>query len=321
MREAAALQGARNESAADALVVWRLTDAKPGHESQSLGLVEALAERVETETHTLPAPGVVASLGCLCTGRFPLAVSYPDPDLIIGAGHGTHLGLLAARRARGGRAIVLMTPSLPRGLFDLCLIPEHDQPPASADIIVTRGALNRVRPRPRARQGPGLILLGGPSKHFAWRDDDVIRQIARLLQGEAATSWTLTTSRRTPPALVVRLLGMRDEKLEVILYEETSPDWIAEQLGRAACVWVSEDSASMVYEALSSGAAVGLITLPRSRPSRLSRGLDDLVGNGWLTRFDDWQTGRALSPPPAPLNEAARCADAILSRWPELASR
>ncbi len=321
MRESASLQGAQIEPAADALVVWRLTDGKPGHESQSLGLVEALADRVETESRTLRAPGVMASLGRLCTGGFPLAASYPDPDLVIGAGHDTHLGLLAARRARGGRAIVIMTPTLPRRCFDLCLIPEHDQPPASDDIIVTRGALNRIRPHPRAQQGPGLILVGGPSRHFAWRDDDVIQQIAQLLQTEAATPWTLTTSRRTPPALAERLLGMRDKGLWVTLFEETSAEWIAEQLGRAGSVWVSEDSASMVYEALTSGAAVGLLTLQRSHPSRLSQGLDNLVRSGWLTRFDDWKKGHALSPPPTPLNEAARCADAILSRWPELTSR
>ncbi len=321
MREAASPQGAQIEPAADALVVWRLTDGKPGHESQSLGLVEALADRVETETRTLSAPGMMASLGCLCTARLPLAASYPDPDLIIGAGHDTHLGLLAARRARGGRAIVLMTPTLPRRCFDLCIIPEHDQPPASDDIIVTRGALNRIRPRRRAQQGPGLILVGGPSRHFAWRDDDVIRQIAQLLQSEAATPWTLTTSRRTPPALAERLLEMQDRRFGVVLFEDTSPDWIAMQLGRAGCVWVSEDSASMVYEALTSGAPVGLLTLQRSHPSRLSQGLDNLVRSGWLGRFDDWQKGRPLTPPPAPLNEAARCADAILSRWPELASR
>ena len=321
MREAAALQGAQIEPAANALVVWRLTDGKPGHESQSLGLVEAFADRVETEMRTLRAPGVMASLGCLCTGGFPLAASHPDPDLIIGAGHATHLGLVAARRARGGRAIVLMTPTLPRRCFDLCLIPEHDQPPASDDIIVTRGALNRIRPRKRAQQDLGLILVGGPSRHFAWRDDDVIQQIAQLLQAEAATPWTLTTSRRTPPALAERLLGMGDKRLRVLPFEETSAGWIAEQLDRAGSVWVSEDSASMVYEALTSGAAVGLLTLQRSRPSRLSKGLDNLARSGWLTRFEDWQKGNALTPPPTPLNEAARCAAAILSRWPELTSR
>ena len=72
--------------------------------------------------------------------------TLPTPDLLLGAGHHTHLSLLAARRIRGGKVVVLMRPSLPPGLFDLCLIPEHDAPPARPNVLATRGALNRIQP-------------------------------------------------------------------------------------------------------------------------------------------------------------------------------
>ena len=37
------------------LVVWLVTDGKPGHENQSRGLAEALARATPTEIHLYPA--------------------------------------------------------------------------------------------------------------------------------------------------------------------------------------------------------------------------------------------------------------------------
>ncbi|MDQ2694705.1 MAG: mitochondrial fission ELM1 family protein, partial [Pseudomonadota bacterium] len=114
--------------AAAARVIWRFSDGRPGHDNQSLGLAEALARLMPVQVFTLaPLPPLPALAGLL-TGRAPAALRLPAPDLILGAGHRTHLSLLAARRSRGGRAVVLMSPSLPLRWFDLCLIPEHDDP-------------------------------------------------------------------------------------------------------------------------------------------------------------------------------------------------
>jgi len=82
------------------LTVWIVSDGKPGHVNQSLGLAEALARATTTETHRLPAlPAWRAWLALLL--KHAPGTSLPSPDLIVGAGHATHLTLLAARRARG----------------------------------------------------------------------------------------------------------------------------------------------------------------------------------------------------------------------------
>ena len=89
-------------------VVWRFSDGKSGHDNQSLGLVDALQRRTRIHSYDIPVqPG--AALDWLI-GRFPAGSLLPDPWLIIGAGHATHLPMLAARRARGGRTAVLMRP-------------------------------------------------------------------------------------------------------------------------------------------------------------------------------------------------------------------
>ena len=82
----------------------------------------------------------------------------------LGFGHATHLHLLAAQRAYGGKTIVLMQPSLPAKLFDLCLIPEHDQYQGNAEYLQTRGVLNPIQPEGEHASNQALIMIGGPSK-------------------------------------------------------------------------------------------------------------------------------------------------------------
>ncbi|HRD50125.1 MAG TPA: mitochondrial fission ELM1 family protein [Candidatus Contendobacter sp.] len=297
------------------LVVWRLSDGKAGHDSQSHGLINALAALRPVNCVTLaPLPWPTALSTLLCR-RWPEAGALPAPDLLIGAGHRTHLSLLAARCACGGRIIVLMRPSLPLRLFDLCLIPEHDAPPIRPNVLATRGALNRILPSATLNPDQGLILIGGPSAHFGWNDANVCRQIAAITTADPAIHWTLTTSRRTPSSFLEALAGVSSPKLTVVPVAQTGPDWLPAQLARAGQAWVSADSVSMVYEALSAGAAVGVLAAPQQHVSRISRGLDRLADDGWVTLFTDWQRNRQLRRPAQPFNEAERCARRIVERW------
>ncbi|MDX5411056.1 MAG: mitochondrial fission ELM1 family protein, partial [Thauera sp.] len=127
------------------LIVWRFTDGKPGHENQTAGLVQALQAYRPVEVHDIRAPNGLAAAAAWTVWWFPWGDTLPDPDLLLGAGHATHMPLLAARRARGGRAVVLMRPSLPGNWFDLCAIPQHDAPHPAEHVFITQGVLNRVR--------------------------------------------------------------------------------------------------------------------------------------------------------------------------------
>ncbi len=319
MPEGSQSPGAKKERGPRRLVIWRFADGKSGHDNQSFGLAEALAEQLECEILTLSPLSAPKALACLVAGRGFSDLS-PDPDLILGAGHATHLSMLAARRSRGGRAVVLMTPTLPRRLFDLCLIPEHDQIKEDPGTVVTRGALNRVRPGSKLANY-GLILVGGPSRHFAWHDEAVLQQIRSIIERDAGTRWTLTTSRRTPGEFSRKLLALESTNVSVKPVTQTPSGWLVQELGRASKVWVTEESASMVYEALSGGAAVGLLSLEAKRPNRVSRGIDRLVTAGTVVRFENWFQGNDLEAPKSALSEAQRCAAVIIARWPDLAVR
>jgi mitochondrial fission protein ELM1 len=291
------------------LVVWLVTDGKPGHENQSRGLAEALALATATEIHTLPALPPWRALKARLLKSFP-GNPLPKPDLILGAGHATHLTLLAARRACGGRAVVLMKPSLPRRWFDLCILPQHDGVKPDAHTLLTEGAINRVRPEHERDANRGLLLIGGVSNHFEWDSDAVQVQIKSILARSPDIHWKLTTSRRTPADFLAQLPGAPN--LEVVPHTATPPDWLPAQLARSSVVWVTPDSASMVYEALTAGAEVGVFDLPVNPKSRIGWAIAHLADGQRITRFVNWCAHGKLLPNLHPLAEADRCAKWIL---------
>lgn len=298
------------------MVVWAFTDGKPGHENQTRGLIAALTARVPVDVRWIKVPPYSSVLTNLMTKRFLPGAALPSPDYLIGAGHRTHLPMIAARRARGGKSIVLMKPSLPRVWFDLCVIPEHDNV-SGGNVLTTRGAINVVQPGRKSEQ-TGLFLIGGPSRHHGWREKEIVVQIEEIVRRAPGLQWTLTTSRRTPPSTTRRLRELSAKNFKVVPFADTGPQWLPEQLASTTLAWVTEDSVSMVYEALTAGCATGLLAVPARRRGRrkLEQGLASLTQDNLVTRFADWQAGAVVAAPAKPFNEAGRVADWIVDRWP-----
>jgi mitochondrial fission protein ELM1 len=294
------------------LHVWLLGDGKPGHENQSLGLAEALGRQTRCEIHRISLTGCRALIGRL-KSACAASADLPRPDLIIAAGHATHPSLLWLARKHRARGVVLMRPSLPLSWFDLCIAPTHDFPntPTRQNLILTRGALNRVPP-PDSRQKSGkLILIGGPSKTHGWDSAALLKMLASATD---RGGWELTDSRRTPFGFLDQA---RDQLPGVTFHShrETPPDWLPEKLRQAKEVWVTEDSVSMIYEALTSGARVGLLPVPRFKmSSRVISGLEKLANEGFLTPYAAWSQSMKLAAPPEILREADRCALEIISK-------
>lgn len=245
-------------------------------------------------------------------GRFPAGAALPAPDLLLGAGHATHFPLLAARRAYGGKAVLLMRPSLPLSWFDLCVIPQHDHPPPRNNVIAIRGVLNDVQPASNGAPERGLMLIGGVSSHYRWDDAKVARAVMQIAAATPQVAWQLTTSRRTPASFAAALPQPLPPNLTLIPHTQTGPGWLEQALHVVGQVWVSEDSVSMLYEALTAGAGVGLLRLDDPRDSRVRRGVEQLIADGWVTPFESWQAGAELPRPPQAFNEAERIARYLL---------
>lgn len=295
------------------LTIWRFTDGKRGHENQTLGLVEALCRLTPCEVKTLTITKGWSSLFDWLFKRFPAGYTLPKPDLIIGAGHATHWPMLAARRAHGGKIAVLMKPSLPLAWFDQVIAPEHDDLTETPNRLQTKGPINRIRPGHHDER-TGLMLIGGPSSEYGWNETALLKQIHLIALHQPEITWHLTTSRRTPAGFMANVEKLGLPNLHAADHNKISQNWLPEHLAQSAQVWVTPDSASMVYEALTSGAAVGCLELPFLKPGRVARGLQNLVRENRVTEFPEWERSGILKPNTQALNEAERCAKTLL-QW------
>ena len=110
-----------------------------------------------------------------------------------------------------GQSVVLMQPTLPLGLFDLCVI-EHDAPAAGECGADPRGVESD-----RARAG--CIFTGGPVSDWraiqtSWMGyGSVVGRSSRVLAADPLVHWTLTTSRRTPQACAATVCAGSSESV------------------------------------------------------------------------------------------------------------
>ena len=296
------------------VILWQICDGKRGHLGQSTGLIEALRRRAPLALYQVTAASPGQSLASCLTGKTPWAGALPAPRVAVGAGHATHAALLAVGRVYRARTVVLMRPSLPLGWFDYCLVPAHDEPPARDNVIVTTGAVNAMQATRDHSPEHGLILVGGPSRHYQVDTPALLARLRQLLARASPRYWTLSNSPRTPAQLRRELAGLQSARVEVVSWNNCGPGWLAGALARAGDVWVTEDSVSMIYEALSCGCRVGLLPLPRNAATRLHRATDRLLEDGFVCAYNDRDTGAALHAPPRVLAEADRCAALLLEQ-------
>ena len=277
-------------------VVWRYCDGKAGHERQTAGLLEALGALRPLDIHVLR------------DGKRP---STRRPDLAVGAGSACAWRMLLSPGLGRALRVYLMNPPLPRRLFDLCLVPRHDEVTVQPGVILTDGVLNDLRPATGPRTGPLLILVGGPSKHHRWDEAGLLAQVAAVLAGTPNTPVVISDSRRTPASTSAALQGFAGDRVNVVRHADVPPDWLPLTLASATGAWVSADSVSMLFEALTAGCAVGVLEVPGLREDRINRIAAALAARGMVTLFSAWQASGQLAPPREPLAEAARCAALI----------
>jgi mitochondrial fission protein ELM1 len=300
------------------LRIWRFTDGRPGHEKQTAGLLQGFRECLPHDAGT-DAEIDVRDIA-LADYAHDWSALWRDPgeapDLLIGAGRRTHLPMARTRWHLGSRAIVLMKPSLPSFCYDLALVPEHDSTWSERKVLRTLGMLGPRESGTKASDR-GVILLGGMNDHFHWRDAEIAEAVANIVRQSPDVHWQISDSPRSSEglvgAVVAALAGA--PKARVLRYTDNPPDWLTQALANASQVWVSADSASMLYEALSSGGHVGVIELTsKRRRNKLLAGIDALRRQ---RRVGLSSAGALLDQglEPEPLQEHRRCAEWILARW------
>ena len=257
-------------------VIWRVIDGKVGHEKQTLALVDNLKSLTKCKVFDISIQNLKNPFLAIIFKKINLDKTLPKPDIAIGAGHKTHFYLLAIKRCFEAKIVVIMRPSLTCKLFDLCVIPKHDDVKKRNNIIFTQAPLLNFNVNMKKKDNEGLFLIGGPSRHYKWDINFVLNQIKKISTQCKVKRFFLTTSRRTPLNFVSELYKLKLNNIEVYEYSKVGDNWLDRKIVKVKKIWVTNDSHSMIMEAIVSGAQVDIINLKTKKKSKLSNEINKM---------------------------------------------
>jgi mitochondrial fission protein ELM1 len=243
------------------LNIWCILDGKRGHEKQIEDLVFFINKKIKTNITKIKKIGFLDTILNFLRIRNDTCKYFPLPDLIIAAGHQTHLDALQKKYKYGGKVILLMKPTLPTILFDLIIAPLHDKFFYQKNIYLTNGPLNKIINKKKQKKNKGLILIGGPSKNFDWSSRKIEDEILQIIKNNRQLKLTLGTSRRTPDHFISKLYGEVSKHVDIKMHNNVSSNWLEMEVEKSEFSWVTQDSISMLYDLLNSGSKVTCISL------------------------------------------------------------
>ncbi len=309
-------------------------DGRQGHEKQTRGLIQALSRLAEVSVADFRVPGDSRAFrvrwrllwALTLGGRLPAGTEQlfgragEGADLVLGTGSAAHAPMLLFRAARGGRAVTCMTPDFPFSrAMDLCIVPGHDRPRMADNVFVTLGPPNTAPALGAHDPARGLVLVGGvDEKSHSWDSRATADRVAELIRSAPGIEWTVSTSPRTPADMLPMLAGAcgGHPNARFAPFSETPRGWVERAYGESGRCWVTADSVSMVYEALTAGCRVGVLPVRWKDPrGKIPRALAPLFEQGLALT---WEERARMDEPgfsPPVLDEAGRAAREILRRW------
>jgi len=313
-----------------------LDDGKPGHLNQSLAVAEIIQEyRRDTRSpghqdtsykvvdvhfknktlRNLLNIGSVFSCqccqGCMQCLKFCLRKdSYEKligayADVVISCGASTEGVNLLLSRELNAKKVIIMKPSV-AGIkrFNLVIAPKHDRAEAGKNLIVTKGAPNRITDERLKNDSTALakriksskplkigIFIGGDNPEFRLTPAitnelvDAASELAEDLDAEIL----VTTSRRTPKeaeAILKKRLGENSRcKLLIIANENNVDEAVGGILGLSRIAIVSCESISMISEALAAPNHMVIFELEKKKetPSKHELFLRNILKDGYAT--------------------------------------
>ncbi len=292
---------------------WILSEPFAGLLSQGIGLAEAagLAPEVREIAARVPWKYIAAKLWPWPLDALaPGVVAPPLPGLAIGCG-GTGAVVALALAGKDTQVVAVQHPRMDPRRFRLVVVNRHDRL-TGPNVVVTRTALHRVtKPRLDAARVAWAdrfahlprplvsVLLGGSNGRF--RLDlkaaaDLLAQLVEMIRRDQV-GVVLTPSRRTDPA-VKRLFAEALAPLGAWVWDESGENPYFGMLALSDMVVVTEDSVSMISEAMATPAPVMLARLP-GRSRRIGMFVQDVLASGRVRVF----AGRYEPWPVTPVND------------------
>lgn len=274
-------------------ILWIISEGSPGHVSQSIGLAAALAEKWPVEIRQFECrpkiSGFVRHLIRLFwmgkSGRQlpdwmlngPLGLQgakagEPPPDLILSSG-GRSVFAARTLAVKFGVPFIFLgeRKPYPPDWFHTVFTPSSLETAANdlrMDVIptkITPEIVNQAAADWADRPGGRLwaMLIGGKSRSHDFQDadwEDLAKGMTQLANREGIR-WLVTTSRRTGKDLESKLRDLLPPEIaaDAVWWCHEPEKKLAAYLGAAEVIWVTQDSISMVTEAVATEKPVVVI--------------------------------------------------------------
>lgn len=258
---------------------WLLTDGAPGHESQSRGIADAIARFRPLKIETVPlrvrrrwlksAGRVLLRLegtGWLLESAHDITLPPGMPDLVVSSGGNTLLANALIARRYGVPNFYSGTPKGFDTAWYSCVF----------TVTAQGGASNVVLPLPPvpgelcaalaaagdASLAPLALLIGGDGAvQYSAADWLALAAQTNAISARTGRRWLITTSRRTG-AVVEDVLAREvaaSAIAEAVWWSRAPRKVMRDFLARAAAVYVTGDSMTMVAEAIYAGRPVHVV--------------------------------------------------------------
>jgi len=274
-----------------------LSDGKPGHLNQSvafarlLGYDYAVCRVAFAGSFNKALSYLCDRLGIYTRSLFKTLDTLPQGCCaVVSAGSATYYANRTIGRTLSVPSVAIMYPGGYSPGFDLIIAQEHDAPPRRDNIVTI--PLNLSAPKPLGlvrKEGSGptvALIIGGPSRHFRMDPQELGKQLETVFSLFPGGDFIVTTSRRTT-AEVEKMIEDGPFRYRVISSRE-NVNPIADFLAIADYVFVTEDSTSMISEAVSYGSArVEVLPLARTGSrNKVAIMVASLAAEGYLHLFD-----------------------------------
>lgn len=262
--------------------VWTVSEGKAGTLTQCLGVAR----------HIDPDPKSIVLKKRLPRWRQGLLSPYrnleqPEPDLIISCGSMAprHVMAIARQCRKRPLTVHLQTPQDKFAhMYDLAFIsrhdwkPQYDQRPTYRQMMgvphqISKERIQAGRPEARAKWAPNgekviAVLAGGPNGAYRY-ENETVDELVATVQRLAADGWRplVTTSRRSHPELLQRLLPLNSDR--VYVWDRTGTNPYFDFLAAADAALITKDTITMTCEALSTGKPVYIFDLPKTPCEKL----------------------------------------------------
>lgn len=267
--------------------LWIVSEQSPGHDSQSLGLGEVLAERlglaVVRVVGRVNARGWQRGLIKRRMGKAGRALPQsvldryfeidvpadsPEPDLIVSSGGKSVLCARTWAELYGARFVYLGEQKrFPDGWFDVIVSPIVADPRPNA--IVCEIVPTPVSPKSVGAAAAEFVhlegrlwtmVIGGQSRSqlFDTSDWGALARGMNHLAARHGVRWLITTSRRTGADAELTLKQNLDAQhiADAIWWSQQPRRQLHAFLGLCECAFVTLDSVTMISEAVASGRPV-----------------------------------------------------------------